>query len=256
MKKLVSLVSIAAASALLHVSAAHAQLKIGIAAEPYPPFAEQNADGEWVGWEVEIIDAVCAAMEEDCELVPIAWDGIIPALLAKKMDVIMASMSITEERQKTIDFTNKYYNTPAILIADKNAGIDGTPESLEGKIIGVQVSTTHANYTDKHFGDVAEIKYYGQFDEHNQDLVAGRVDAVIGDSIAFESFLSGDGSSCCEVKIELNDEAVFGPGVGGGIRKGEEELAAKVNAAIEQIRADGTYDAISAKYFDFDIFGG
>ena len=238
------------------IASAHAEVKIGIAAEPYPPFAEQSPSGEWTGWEVEIIDAVCTAMEEDCEIVPVAWDGIIPALLAKKIDVIMASMSITEERQKTIDFTNKYYNTPAVLVSVKDSDIDGTPESVEGKIIGVQVSTTHANYADKHFGDVAEVKYYAQFDEHNQDLVSGRVDAVVGDSLAFQDFLTSDSGDCCEAKVELNDEAVFGPGVGGGIRKGETELMDKVNAAIAQIREDGTFDAISDKYFDFDIFGG
>lgn len=252
------LTSIAGATTLLALSlpTVQAEVRIGIAAEPYPPFAEQNAAGEWIGWELEIIDALCTAMAEDCEIVPVAWDGIIPALLAKKMDVIMASLSITEERQKTIDFSDKYYNTPAIIVADKNSGIDGTPESLKGKIIGVQVSTTHSNFADKKYGEFAEVKYYPQFDEHNQDLVSGRIDAIIADSIALQSFLSSDGGSCCEAKLELNDVAVFGPGVGGGMRKGDTELAAKVNAAIQKIREDGTYDAISKKYFDFDIFGG
>jgi len=217
MKK--SVFGLAMATTLLS-SSVFAEVRMGIAAEPYPPFAEQSASGEWVGWEVEIIDAVCAAMEEECEIVPVAWDGIIPALLANKIDVIMASMSITEERQKTIDFSDKYYNTPAVFVSNKESDIDGSPESLEGKIVGVQVSTTHANYVDKHFGEFAEVKYYSQFDEHNQDLVAGRIDAVVGDSLAFS------------------------------------ELEAKINAAIQKIRDDGTFDEISKNYFDFDIFGG
>jgi len=256
MNKFVTHIAGAAILGSVLLPTAQAEVKVGISAEPYPPFAEQSADGQWIGWELEIIDAVCTAMAEDCTIVPVAWDGIIPALLAKKMDLIMASLSITEERQKTIDFSNKYYNTPAIIVADKSSDIDGTPESLKGKIVGVQVSTTHSNYADKHYGDFAEIKYYAQFDEHNQDLVSGRIDAVIADSIALQPFLTSDSGACCEAKQELNDETVFGPGVGAGMRKGESELAAKVNAAIQQIREDGTYDTISNKYFDFDIFGG
>lgn len=247
--------AVVAAGLAFAAQAGFAEVKIGIAAEPYPPFAAKAADGTWEGWEIEIIDAVCAAMEEECEIVPVAWDGIIPALLAKKIDVIMASMSITEERMKTIDFSNKYYNTPAVIIASKDSDISGEPSSVDGKILGVQVSTIHANYADKYFSDVAEVKTYNTFDEHNQDLFAGRIDAVLADNLALEDFLSSDQGQYFEVKAELDDIEIFGPGAGAGIRKGEEELVAKVNAAIDAIRADGTYDAISAKYFDFNIYG-
>jgi polar amino acid transport system substrate-binding protein len=202
------------------------------------------------------VNALCTAMEEDCEIVPIAWDGIIPALLSEKIDVITASMSITEERMKTIDFSDKYYNTPAVLVGPKSMEMSGDPASLDGRYVGVQVSTTHANYVDAHFADTAEVKTYNTFDEHNQDLVAGRIDAVVGDSLAFQDFLNSDAGQDYEVKAELNDVAIFGPGVGGGIRKGDTELREKMNAAIQQIREDGTYDAISDKYFNFDIYGG
>jgi len=235
---------------------AHA-LKVGVAAEPYPPFAEKNASGEWQGWEIEIGNAICAAMGEQCEWVEVAWDGIIPALLAKKFDVIVGSMSITEERMKTIAFSDKYYNTPAVIVAPKGSGIDGTPGSVGGKIVGVQVSTTHENFVSKHFGGSADsIKTYATFDEHNQDLVAGRIDAVVGDSLAMQPFLDSDAGGCCEVAGELNDIAVFGPGVGGGMRKEDTELKERFNAAIAKIRSDGTYKTISDKYFTFDIYGG
>ncbi len=232
-------------------------LKLGVAAEPYPPFAEKNASGVWEGWEIEIADAICAAMGEQCEWVEVAWDGIIPALMAKKFDVIVSSMSITEERMKTIDFSDKYYNTPAVIVAPKGAGIDGSPASVSGKIVGVQVSTTHENYVSKHYADTAaSLKTYATFDEHNQDLVAGRVDAVVGDSLAMQPFLNSESGACCEIAGELNDVAVFGPGVGGGMRKEDTELKARFNAAIAQIRADGTFNAISERYFNFDIYGG
>lgn len=256
MKTLTTFAATATATLMLSTGLASADVTIGIAAEPYPPFAEKTADGSWTGWEVEMIGALCEAMEETCTIAPIAWDGIIPALMSEKIDVIMASMSITEERLKTIDFSDKYYNTPAVLVGAKSMEMTGEPASLDGKYVGVQVSTTHANYVDAHFAETADVKTYNTFDEHNQDLVAGRIDAVVGDSLAFQDFLKSDAGAPYEVKAELNDVAIFGPGVGAGMRKDDTDLHAKMNAAIEKIRADGTYKAISDKYFDFDIYGG
>ena len=256
MKTFLKLFAAAVVAFAVSTAPVSADIKFGVAAEPYPPFAEKGADGNWKGWEIEIAEALCAAMNEKCEWVEVAWDGIIPALLAKKFDVIISSMSITEERMKTIDFSDKYYNTPAVIVAPKGSDISADPASVKGKIVGVQVATTHANYAEKHLQSMADsIKTYQTFDEHNQDLVAGRIDAVVGDSLAMSPFLKSDGGQCCEVKGNLEDIAVFGPGVGGGMRKGETELMQKFNAAIQKIRSDGTYDTISKKYFDFDIYG-
>ena len=257
MKSFLNYASAAAFGVVMSMGAAQADVKLGVAAEPYPPFAEKDAAGVWKGWEIEIGDALCAAMNEKCTWVEVAWDGIIPALTSKKIDAIISSMSITEERMKTISFSDKYYNTPAVIVATKDSSIDGTPDSVKGKIVGVQVSTIHANFVDKHFGDtVASVKTYQTFDEHNQDLVAGRVDAVVGDSLAMQPFLTSDAGACCAIKGELTDVEVFGPGVGAGIRKEDNDLREKFNAAITKIREDGTFDAISKKYFDFDIYGG
>ncbi len=257
MKTCFKIIAAAFVAVAMSTTIASADVKFGVAAEPYPPFAEKGADGNWKGWEIEIGNAICAAMNEKCVWVEVAWDGIIPALLAQKFDIIISSMSITEERMKTIDFTDRYYNTPAVIVAPKGSSIDGTPDSVEGKIVGVQVSTTHANYAEKHLqSKAASIKTYQTFDEHNQDLVAGRVDAVVGDSLAMQPFLDSSAGQCCEIKGDLVDVAVFGPGVGGGMRKNDTALRAKFNAAIQKIREDGTYDAISKEYFDFDIYGG
>jgi polar amino acid transport system substrate-binding protein len=257
MKTFFKIFAAAFVAVAMSTNIASADVKFGVAAEPYPPFAEKGADGVWKGWEIEIGNAICAAMNEKCEWVEVSWDGIIPALLAKKFDIIISSMSITEERMKTIDFTDKYYNTPAVIVAPKSSSIDGTPDSVKGKIVGVQVSTTHANYAEKHLqSTAASIKTYQTFDEHNQDLVAGRVDAVIGDSLAMQPFLDSSAGKCCEIKGELNDVAVFGPGIGGGMRKSDTALRKKFNAGIKKIRGDGTFDAISKEYFNFDIYGG
>lgn len=233
-------------------------IKVGIAAEPYPPFASTDAAGTWTGWEVEIIGAVCHEAKLDCELTPVAWDGIIPALTASKIDMIMASMSITGERLKTIDFSDKYYNTPAAIVGDKRLEMGSDPASLKGKILGVQSGTIHRDYVHKHFADVvAEIKEYQTQDEANQDLAAGRIDATQADLLAMQDFVNSDsGLACCEVKGNVApDLDILGPGIGIGLRQGSDDLKSTLNGAIAAIRSNGRYDEISKKYFSFDIFG-
>jgi polar amino acid transport system substrate-binding protein len=234
-------------------------IRFGMAPEPYPPFASKDASGKWVGWEIDLMDAVCKAMNEECKIVETSWDGIIPALQAKQIDVIWSSMSITNERKKVIDFTDKYYNTPTAIIGPKDEKFGVSPEDLKGKTIGVQVSTVHQNYVEKHFVPAgAKVKTYQTQDEANQDLAAGRVDAVQADSIALGEFLKSDqGKACCDLKgMVAPDDEVLGPGVGAGIRKEDTALKEKFNAGIKAIRANGKYDEISKKYFDFDIYGG
>lgn len=248
-----------AAACLLAAPVAAQEVKIGIAAEAYPPFASPDASGNWVGWEVDFINAVCAAGEMQCVITPVAWDGIIPSLTSGQIDVIMASMSITEERSKTIDFSDKYYNTPTVVVGAKGVEMAPTPEGLAGKIIGVQASTIHADYVEKYFaGTAAEVKIYQTQDEANSDLAAGRIDATQADSIAMDAFLASEaGAACCESKGAVADDpTILGLGVGAGIRKGEDELKAKINAAIAKVIADGTYDTITAKYFASSIYGG
>ena len=233
-------------------------LKIGIAAEPYPPFASPDAAGNWVGWEVDFINAVCAAGQMECVITPVAWEGIIPSLTGGQIDAIMASMSITEERMKTIDFSDKYYNTPTVIVTAKGSGLTPDAAGMAGKIIGVQVSTIHEAYAQAHFPDAAEIKTYQTTDEGFQDLAAGRVDASQADSIAIDAFLASEtGKACCEsIGAVADDPAILGLGVGVGLRKGEDALKAQFNAAIAKVIADGTYETISKPYFAQSIYGG
>jgi polar amino acid transport system substrate-binding protein len=233
-------------------------IKFGVAAEPYAPFTSNDASGKWVGFEIDLMDAVCAQMQAKCQLVEVAWDGIIPSLQEKKIDVIWSSMSITDERKQKIDFTDKYYNTPAVFIGPKAEDIKidfSNPDSLKGKIIGVQTSTIHANFVNKYFGKTATIKTYDTQDNCNADLAAGRVDLVLADSIALQDFLKTEQGKDFEVKATAPKDPIFGEGVGGGVRKDDPELRQKLNAAIKAIRSDGTYNKIAKKYFDFDVYG-
>ena len=251
--------ALAAAIGLAAVTGASAQqVKVGIAAEPYPPFTSPDASGNWQGWEIDFMQAMCAEAKLDCVVTPVAWDGIIPALTAGKIDMIVGSMSITEERLQTIDFSDKYYNTPTGVIGAKGVAFEATPEGLAGKTLGVQVATVHQVYANKHFGEAgATVKEYQTQDEANNDLAAGRIDAVQADSIALSDFLKTEqGAACCELKGNVKDDPdILGAGIGVGLRKGDTELKDKVNAAIKVIRANGTYDTITKKYFDFDLYG-
>jgi len=258
------LIAALAAAALIGLFGAPARaegtIKFGVAAEPYPPFSSKDASGKWVGFEIDLMDAICAEMKAKCELVETAWDGIVPALTSGKIDVIWSSMSITPDRKKVIDFTEKYYSTPAYIIGPKSEKIKVDPlhpESVKGKVIGAQTATFHLQFVEKYFGKYAEIKSYDTQDNADADLAAGRLDLVMADSIALLDFLKGDQGKDFEVKDEIPStfDPLMGEGVGGGVRKDDTALKAKLDKAIDAVRADGTYDKIAKKYFDFNIYG-
>ncbi len=253
-----SRIRILAAAAAISICAAGSAtaetIRFSVSAEPYPPFASKTASGKWEGFEVDLIHAICAEMKAKCEVKATSWDGIIPALTSKKIDVIFASMSITDERKKTIDFSIPYYNTPAEIVAAKDSSIGITPESLKGKTIGVQTSTIHYNFASKYFSKVANIKTYGSQDEANADLSAGRLDATIADSAALDPLLKSEAGTGLAVKGTFpKDDPIWGEGVGAGIRKGDTKLEKEINDAIRAIYKDGTYAQIEKKYFSYDV---
>jgi arginine/ornithine transport system substrate-binding protein len=227
----------------------------------YPPFSSVTPDGKLVGFDIDIANALCAEMKVECDLVQQDWDGIIPALLARKYDAIVASMSITEERKKSVDFTNKYQQTPAKFVRKKGSGIDVTADAItggSGKIkVGVQRATIHDNFVTGVFGNKVEVVRYGTQDEANLDMVAGRIDLLLADSAALAvGFLeTQDGKAYEFVGPNFTDPKYFGPGAGIAVRKDDSDLREMFNKAIAAIRADGRYDAIAKKYFNFDIYG-
>lgn len=223
----------------------------------YPPFSETASDGSIVGFDIDIAKAVCAQMGETCEMVKVDWDGIIPALLEQKCDVIVASMSITPERQQVIDFTVKYYQTPGMFVAAEDAGFDDSPEGMAGKLVGVQRGTIHNAYMEAYYPDT-QLQLYGSQDEATLDLTAGRVDALMADSVTLsDGFLkTPDGAGYAFFGSPKAEPAIHGEGAGFGVRKEDTELRDQLSAGIAAIRADGEYDAIAKKYFDFDIYGG
>jgi len=237
-------------------SALAADLRVGVEGA-YPPFSWKEADGTLKGFDIEIAEAVCNELGRKCVLVEQDWDGMIPALLARKFDTIIASMSITDERKKRVDFTNKYYNTPAKFVARKGAGLKISKAGLQGKRIGLQRGTTHQCFMEKMYPE-AELVLYGTQEEVFQDLAIGRIDAQFSDSIAADDgFLKTDAGKDFEFTGgDQHDEECHGPGAGMAVRKSDTALRDDLNRAIKAIRANGTYQKINAKYFDYDIFGG
>jgi len=253
---------LAAAAALVVAAIGGAQAKdwskVRIGTEgAYPPFNTLTSDGQLVGFDIDIANALCAQMKVECEFVTQDWDGMIPALQAGKFDAVIASMSITEERLQKVDFTNKYYNTPPAIAVPKDSALTGTTDAdLDGVLLGAQSSTTHSNYAEEKLSS-ADLKLYPTPDEYKLDLVSGRLDAVIDDVVVLSEWLGTEDGACCKILGTLvPDPVINGEGAGIAIRKGEDELKEMFNAAIKAIRENGTYQEIQAKYFDFDVYGG
>lgn len=253
MKRLTS--GVAALLLLASGGIAAAQEPVRIATEgAYPPFNFTQPDGKVAGLEVDLANALCERMKRPCTVVAQEWDGIIPGLLAKKYDAIMATMNITPERAKAIGLSIPYMVVPAYFVAPAKSAIDGSPASLRGKTIGAQVSTTHSRYVEKHLGSEATLKTYDTASNLLADLKAGRLDAAITTGATASDWVKGDGGKSVKlVGQPVIDAEVFGPGIGVGLRKEDESLKQSFDEAIRAVVQDGTLARIAARYVDFNI---
>ena len=255
----VSILRIAAlicAILVLPVAASAQQLKLRIASEgTNPPFSIINSSGALEGFDIDIARALCAKMQAECEIAAQDWDGIIPALLARKYDAIIASLNVTEDRKNVVAFTKPYYRSPSVFVVRKGTDVtDVSPKALTGKSIGVQSATNHSAYLEDVYSR-SIVRLYNTVADAYRDLAAGRVEYVLYDKLAIYDWLKTPEGACCEIApTELNDPAYFGSGVAIALRKGDDALAQKFNAAIDGIIADGAYAKINAKYFPFPIF--
>jgi arginine/ornithine transport system substrate-binding protein len=232
------------------------ELKVAI--DPtYEPFTFKTADGKPTGFDVDIADALCTEMKRKCVYVEQVWDSMIPGLQAKKYDVIISSMSITDERKQAVDFSDKYYATPSrIVVKEGTAYTD--PASLKGKNIGVLKGSTQEKYAMGELkpAGVNVVPYEAQ-DQVYLDIKSGRLDGTVADQVEVTGgFLRKDeGKGYGFVGPVLDEVQYFGYGVGVALRKGEDDLRNQLNAAIAAIRSNGVYDTVAKKYFDFDVYG-
>ena len=237
--------------------AAEKTLRIGIEAA-YPPFAFKTPDGKISGFDYDIGNALCAQMQVKCQWTEQEYDGLIPSLKVNKIDAALSSITITEERKRSVDFTHKYYFTSARLAMKAGTQVDDQYQSLKGKRIGVQRATT----TDRYVSEVlapkgVEIVRYTSNEEIFMDLVSGRLDGVFADTIPLEQgfLLTSKGEGYAFVGPELKDPKYVGEGAGIAVRKGNTQLVSELNKAIDEIRSNGEYQKIQAKYFKSDIYG-
>lgn len=243
---------LAAAATLVFSANAMAadKLKMGIEAA-YPPFNNKDASGQVVGFDKDIGDALCAKMKVECEVVTSDWDGIIPALNAKKFDFLVSSLSITDERKQAVDFTDPYYSNKLQFIAPKNTEFKTDKDSLKGKTIGTQRATLAGTWLEDTYGDDIKVNLYDTQENAYLDLTSGRVDGILADKYANYDWLKSDAGRNYEFKGDPVNES---DKIGIAVRKGDNDLRNKLNAALKEIVADGTYKKINDKYFPFSIY--
>lgn len=232
-----------------------ATLKVGIDGG-FPPYSEILPDGSLKGFDVDIALAVCELMKVKCQLVRSDFDGMIPALSVKKLDLIVASMTITEARLRQVAFSDKYEGGYQVLYGKKNTTLSGAPSSMKGKRIGVLRGSIQESYMRAVFAPAgAQIASYEDIEKSLMDLNSGRLDAIfieIANAIAFGKRASGKNLSVFGPKFD--DVKYFGSGSGIAMRKGEPELLNAVNQAIKTLRANGGYRKINDKYFEYDQY--
>ena len=248
------------------------KIKIGTEGA-YPPWNSKDASGKLIGFEVELAYTLCRYIGQQCVIVEQDWDGMIPALIMRKFDAIMAGMSITAERQKAISFSQGYADEVASLAVMKGSDLEGmnTPEginltlggsgvkktlktltgALAGKTVCTQTATIHQNFLES--GDVGKInlRTYKTQDEVNLDLASGRCDVALAAAVAFTDYAEKSGKPVVLVGPTFSGGA-FGNGVGVGIRKDDTELLKAFNKAIEKARKNGDISRIATKWFGFD----
>lgn len=219
----------------------------------YPPFNYVDSNNNLHGFDVDIAYALCEKMQAQCTVVAQDWDGIIPGLLAKKYDAIIASMAPSAEREQKVDFTNRYYTTTLAIAVPKDSDItEISAQSLKDKSIGAQAGTAQAIYAEDHFvPEGTDLKLYPTAVEADSDLSNNRLDAIIHDKFPLLAWLEKEGKDCCKLLGEV--EGTQSP-ISIAIRKNSDDLKNRFNKAIDEIRADGTYDKIAKKYFNADIY--
>jgi lysine/arginine/ornithine transport system substrate-binding protein len=255
-QKMAALAMFAGATVAANVSAAEIrEIRFGVEAS-YAPFESKSPAGDLQGFDIDIGNAVCAKLKTKCVWVENSFDGLIPALQARKFSAINSDMSITDQRRAAIDFTDPIYVIPNQMIAKKGSGLQPTAASLKGKHVGVLQGTIQETYAKAKWSPAGvDVIPYQTQDQIYSDLAAGRLDASFQDAeAASKGFLKRPQGAGFEFAgPPVSDEKLLGSGVGFGIRKNDKALKDSINQALKELKADGTIDRFAARYFDVKV---
>ena len=217
----------------------------------YAPFNYIDEAGNLAGFDIDIARALCASMQVECDIVRNDWDALIPGLRANEYDLIVASMSITAEREEKVAFSLPYYTNMLTFIGKRDQGLKLSDDALRGKKVGVLRSTVSSQYLEDTYADLVEVQLYDTQDQALSDLAGGAVDLVLGDNLPSYSWLQTDAGRAHEFVgefIDINDR------IGIAARKDALDLIDQVNEALIELIDNGTYQEINAKYFPFSIY--
>jgi octopine/nopaline transport system substrate-binding protein len=251
--------------------------EITIATEgAYEPWNFTGPDGKLAGFEVDLANDLCVRMKVKCNIVAQDWDGLIPSLIAKKFDVIMASMIVTEKRLAVISFSEPYAPTAAAFMVEKSGPLASLPgtgtiidlagdkakveqelqplrDALNGRAVGAQVSTANVAFLDTYFKDVVDPREYKTVEQHDLDLQAGRIDAVIAQKTSLTATLSKEDFKDYTIAGPTFTGGVFGQGIAAGVRKDDTELKTMLDEAIRAAKSDGTINTLSKKWMKIGL---
>jgi len=226
---------------------------IKIAVEGYfPPFNYLDSNGQLQGFDVDIAEALCTAMQADCQFVVQDWDEMIPGLLGKQYDAIVSSMSMNAERREQVAFSGPYYDSPSVFLSTKDAAFSA--DDIADKKLGVAVATSQEAYIRQFHPDSTVILFKSS-PELYEGLADGEVDAIFEDKLAAYDWLTNTkAGQCCEFRgDDIKNAAYLGDGAGIALRKEDAELRDAFDAVLAEITEDGTYNTINAAYFPFSI---
>ncbi|SDR44289.1 amino acid ABC transporter substrate-binding protein, PAAT family [Rhizobiales bacterium GAS113] len=219
----------------------------------YAPWSYVDSSGKLTGWDVDIANALCDVMKVKCEIIAQEWDGIIPGLNAKKYDLIVASMGVTEKRKQQVAFTKKYKETSSQFVAKKGTITATSPDALTGKRIGVQRGSIQDAFLTQLYTK-SDLVRYDKTTDAELDLLADRIDLLLANRVtSLLGFLTRPEAANYGLVGEEYKGGILGDGNAIALRKDDIELLAQVNAAIDTLIANGTYDKITAKYFKFKL---
>lgn len=234
--------------------AADGELRFGLDGG-YPPFASPNTEGQLVGFDIDLGEALCAEMKRKCVWVRQEWDALIPGLQANKFDAILASMLITPERKQKVLFTKPYYAAKALFVGPGTNSVEQiTAAELDGKTVGVETATAYGKYLETKFGDRVEIREYPTVTEAFADLKSERIDYVLNDANSSYFAIKRDGEAGALRLIgEPVVDPILGEGVGIAVAKTNTELRDELNSALDNVISSGKYESINKKYFPYDL---